>query len=85
MTTEECTDGTLNGWPCSVSITGDPTTGYDVTAAPYTDKDDNSAPDEIRELIESIDGSFKTKKPCRNLAIVAGFIPSKEWGWMDNS
>ncbi len=82
MTTEESTDGKIDGWPCNVSIVGDAYTGYDVRTVPYTDKDDNSAPSAIAMKIAGCEGSFKTKKACRNLAIKAGFVPDIDWGEM---
>jgi hypothetical protein len=82
MTTEECTDGTIDGWPCAASITGDRITGYDLKTAPYTDENDNSAPHEIALKIADCWASFMTIKACRNFAIARGFVPDGKWGEM---
>jgi hypothetical protein len=81
--TEECTDGTIDGWPCSVTIVGDGYQGFEVTAAAYTNEADESAPFEIAHRIEACQSyDLKTKKAARDFAERSGFVPDSKWGEM---
>lgn len=79
---EQMTDGTLDGWDCSVSIIGCKEQGYDLSCIPYQMGDGESAPHDIAMKIEAVQGSFNGAKSAREFAEKSGFKPDTKWGEM---
>lgn len=74
---DDLIDGTVDGWPCSVTLMRNPGEKWvGVHAAAYTDEDDNSAPHETYLRIETINGDFPDRRSAMRFIKKLGFVPS---------
>lgn len=75
---DDLTDGTIDGWPVGLSIERDAgNVAFGAHCAPYTDEDDNSAPDEIMTKCHAITDACYGLKPAAAMrkAKAMGFTP----------
>ena len=72
---QDLIDGTINGWPVSIMVERDlGDCAYGIHCCPYTNENDESAPDEIWDACDKITGDGRPKRLVQR-ALTLGFVP----------